>query len=563
MQDEARLRIVLCWHMHQPEYREPLGGRHLAPWSYLHAIKDYTDMAAHLEREAGAAAVVNFSPILLEQLEDYVTELRDFFSGGGALRDPLLAALAEPALPVDEGERRSLLQACLRLQRRRMVEPYPVFQRLAEMADWVLAHPELSHYVEPRLAGDLLVWYHLAWLGETLRRDARVVRLLHKGQGYGADDRRELLTLIQEALADLPRRYRRLAETGRIELSMNPYSHPILPLLLEFGVAREARPDLALPAADRYPGGEERVRWQLRQGRAVHERNYARTPPGCWPSEGALSNAALALLDEAGFRWTASGQQVLLKSLGTGAAPSDTLHRVYRPAGRGIAVFFRDDELSDLIGFQYKDWHADDAVMDLVARLAAIAAESGAQAGRVVTIALDGENAWEHYPQNGWHFLTTLYRVLSRDSRFQLTTFSRCLDDPEVTVRTLPALTAGSWVYGDLATWIGDPDKNHAWDMLVEACRRCSAGLASGRFDVVERARLERQLSVCEGSDWFWWPGDYNPEETVSQFEHLYRIQLAGLYHLLGEPPPDYLGVPFSHGGGETDGGVMRPGRPP
>lgn len=562
MPDDRRLRVVLCWHMHQPEYREPLTGQYLAPWSYLHALKDYTDMAAHIENESAAAAVVNFSPVLLDQIEDYRAQLDGFFSGAGGLRDPLLAALAQPALPVAEDARRSLLQSCLQLQRRRMVDRFPPFHRLAEMADWVLAHPEVSHYVDARMPGDLIVWYHLAWLGETVRRsDPRAARLLRKEQGYSADDRRELLELIRELLAGVSQRYRALAEQGRIELSMNPYAHPILPLLLDFAAAREARPDLPLPAADGYPGGEERVRWHLTRGRVVHARHYGAGPVGCWPSEGALSTASLALLDEAGFRWTASGQRVLLNSLDLNSAPSETAHRVYRLGERRIAVFFRDDELSDLIGFQYKDWHADDAVADLVTRLAAIADEPGARPGRVVTIALDGENAWEHYPDNGYHFLTALYRVLSQDPRFELTTFRRCLDDPAVPVMTLPRLTAGSWVYGDLSTWIGHPDKNRAWDMLVEVRKLCAAALASGRLDATECARLEHQLAVCEGSDWFWWPGEYNPEASVSQFEHLFRVQLAGLYHMLGEAPPEYLATPFSHGGVEAHGGVMRPGR--
>lgn len=561
MPDDPRLRVVLFWHMHQPEYREPLSGRFLAPWSYLHALKDYTDMAAHLEHEPGAAAVVNFSPVLLDQLEDYSAELHGFFSGSGALRDPLLAALAQPALPVAEEERRSLTQACLQLQRQRMLDRFPPYRKLAEMADWVLARPELSHYVDPRLTGDLLVWYHLAWLGETLRDDVRAVRLVEKQQSYGADDRRMLLELIRDALADLPQRYRALAGQGRVELSMNPYAHPILPLLLDFNSAREARPQLTLPGATAYPGGEERARWHLKHGQAVHARNYGKAPEGCWPSEGALSAATVALLEEAGFRWTASGQRVLLHSLGLDGAPSEAAHRIYRLGERRVGLFFRDDELSDLIGFQYKDWHADDAVGDLIARLAAIYIEPGAGPGRVVTIALDGENAWEHYPQNGYHFLKALYRALSQDPRFLLTTFSGCLDDPAVPVRPLSRLVAGSWVYGDLTTWIGHPDKNRAWDMLADARRRCIAALDSGRFDATERARLELQLAVCEGSDWFWWPGDYNPADAVSRFEHLFRTQLAGLYHILGEPPPDYLGVPFSHGGAEAHGGAMRPGR--
>jgi alpha-amylase/alpha-mannosidase (GH57 family) len=193
-----------------------------------------------------------------------------------------------------------------------------------------------------------------------------------------------------------------------------------------------------------------------------------------------------------------------------------------------------------------------------VTRLAAIAALD-AEPGRVVTIALDGENAWEHYPNNGYFFLTALYRALSQDARLELTTFSRCLDDPAVNIRLLPQLKAGSWVFGDLNTWIGHPDKNRAWDMLVDAGNACREALRSRHLDEAGTARIESQLAVCEGSDWFWWPGDYNPEADVIQFERLYRLQLTGLYQLIGQAPPDYLETPFSRGDAEAQGGVMRP----
>ncbi|MBF8270580.1 MAG: glycoside hydrolase, family 57, partial [Gammaproteobacteria bacterium] len=49
MGSEPKLDVVLCWHMHQPDYRDHLRNEFLQPWVYLHAIKDYVDMAAHLE----------------------------------------------------------------------------------------------------------------------------------------------------------------------------------------------------------------------------------------------------------------------------------------------------------------------------------------------------------------------------------------------------------------------------------------------------------------------------------------------------------------------------------
>ncbi|MGH8361772.1 MAG: glycoside hydrolase [Gammaproteobacteria bacterium] len=546
--------------MHQPQYREPVSGEYLAPWSYLHGLKDYTDMAAHLENQEGAIAVVNFSPVLLEQIEDYCAQLQDFFAGRGKLRDPLLAALARPELTGSGESRHSLIRSCLQLLSTRMRERCARLRELAELAEWILAHPDTSGYLDAAFVCDFLVWCHLAWLGETVRRtDSRVQRLLQKTQNYTGDDRRELLLVMHELLRGIVPRYRALAAGKRAELSMSPYAHPLLPLLLDFNAAREAHADLPLPGAARYPDGAGRARWHLEHGRRAHARNFLNAPAGCWPSEGALSDATLALLDASGFTWAASGQQVLMHSLGTAQVSSDVLHRPYRVEGQRIAVFFRDDRLSDLIGFEYKSWKADDAVADLSTRLAAIAAESRAGPGRVVSIVLDGENAWEHYADNGYPFLSALYRALVQDQRFCLSTFSQCVADAGVPVRPLTKLVAGSWVKGNLDTWIGHPDKNRAWDFLVEARRHCDAALAAGRLNARQRERLELQLAVCEGSDWFWWPGGENSVASVSRMEHLYRMQLTGLYRLIDELPPDYLSQPFSRGSVQGSGGVMRP----
>lgn len=544
--------------MHQPQYREPLLGEYLAPWSYLHGLKDYTDMAAHLENQPGAVAVVNFSPVLLDQIDDYCKQLQAFFAGKGKLRDPLLAALAQMQ-PMETGEsRHNLMRACLQLPRPRMLERFTDLHKLVELAEWILAHSGANDYVEAHFIGDLLVWCHLAWMGETVRRtDARVSRLMQKAKHYTTDDRHELLHVVHELLCGIVPRYRTLANDGRVELSMSPWAHPILPLLLDFSAAREVHPDLPLPAVAGYPGGAVRARWHIEQGRHFHAERFQAAPAGCWPSEGALSAATLALLDESGFAWVASGQQVLMHSLGVTHAPSDVLHRPYRSGKQKVVVFFRDDELSDLVGFRYKDWHADDAVTDLINRLGSIAADSQAGPGRVVSILLDGENAWEHYPENGYHFLTALYRALSRDERFSLTTFNRCVQDARVPVRELPKLVAGSWVRGDLDTWIGHPDKNRAWEMLAEARRHYEVALASNRLSAEQRARLELQVAICEGSDWFWWPGDDSQVAAVSQFERIYRQQLAGLYQLMDETPPDYLAKPFTRGNVEG-GGAMR-----
>jgi alpha-amylase/alpha-mannosidase (GH57 family) len=565
MPDETRLKVVLCWHMHQPQYRDSITGQYTLPWTYLHAIKDYVDMAAHLEAVPAARAVVNFAPLLLEQLDDYARQTRDALEHGTGISDPLLAALASEALPADQAVRLELIHACLRANEERLIRRFPTYQRLAGLAQWLVEHTDILPYVGDQFLADMLVWYHLAWIGETVRRnDARVRRLSDKGAYFTLADRHELLGIVSELLSGVVARYARLADRGQIELSVTPYAHPIVPLLIDLATAREAMPAIEMPSVAQYPGGEERARWHIREGIAAFERSFGRRPSGCWPSEGGVSAAALRLLGEAEFRWAATGEGVLHNSLThSGHAPHARkeawLYGPYRVAGASTSCFFRDDGLSDLIGFTYATWHADDAVANLIEHLTRVADLCRGHPDRVVSIVLDGENAWEHYPENGYYFLSALYRRLSEHPRIELTTFSDYL--AQFSARPLRTLTAGSWVYGTFSTWIGDRDKNRGWEMLTDAKRAFDA--AAPRLAEPQRAVAERQLALCEGSDWFWWFGDYNPKATVSDFERLYRQHLTNLYRLLAVEPPAYLSQVFTRGGGAPrHGGTMRAGKP-
>ncbi len=567
MRGDVPLRVVLCWHMHQPQYLDPISGRYRLPWTYLHAIKDYVDMAAHLERVEGAKAVVNFTPTLLEQLDHYSSTLRRFVSHAEPLPDPLLQGLAAQELPAESNRRLGLMRDCMRANQTRVIDRFVPYRRLVELAGKVDKDPDLARYVTDEFLFDLLTWYHLAWIGETVRRtDARVRELMDKCAGYDSRDRRTLVAVISELVSGIVPRYRRLAEAGRVELSVTPYAHPIVPLLLDAASAREAVPGLALPATELYPGGAERARWHIKEGIDVFETHFGFRPRGCWPGEGAISDATLHLFDEAGFQWTASGGQVLRNSLsaaGRKAGASHACeHRVYRFAGHPLACFFRDDGLSDLIGFSYSNWHAEDAVANLVHHLENIRVACKDREDAVVAIILDGENAWEHYPENGYHFLDELYRRLAQHRQLQLSTFSDCLQ-VAAKERTLNHVVAGSWVYGTLTTWIGHADKNRGWDMLADAKRAFDEATARGGLSAEIRDQVSRQLAICEGSDWFWWFGDDNPAESVRDFDWLYREHLTRLYQLLQREPPQYLQHAFTHGGGQpAAGGVMRPALP-
>lgn len=559
-----QLDLVFLWHMHQPDYRDRTSGEFVMPWTYLHALKDYTDMAAHLERHPRIRAVVNFVPVLLDQIDDYVSQF-----ASGEFRDPLLRWLAAVDFEsLDGAQRRQLMETCFRCHRPTMLFPFPRYKRLFEL------HASLAREGESALAylsgaylADLVVWYHLAWCGETVRRqEPLLAELMAKGEGFNAADRRALLALIGRTLAGLVPRYRALQERGQIELSATPYSHPLAPLLLDFASARESLPEAPLPLAAGYPGGRDRVEAHIRAARESHAARFGHPPVGLWPAEGALSSVFCQRIAALGSRWVATGENVLKRSLAA-AQVAPAKGAAYRPwqlaEAPGLTVFFRDDRLSDLVGFEYSKWHGRDAAAHFVAQLEAAAAEAPTGGIPLVSVILDGENAWEYYPYNAYYFFEDLYALIEAHPTIRTRTYAEILDDTDThPAAQLPHLAAGSWVYGTFSTWIGEAAKNHAWDLLCAAKQSYDRVIASGRLSPGEAAHAEALLTVCESSDWFWWFGDINPAEAVGSFDRLFRRNLANLYRALHLAPPAQLDVPISvgHAGGAEvpAGGTMR-----
>ena len=557
------LKVVLYWHMHQPRYHDIMTGEYKMPWVYLHAIKDYVDMVAHLESNAEARAVVNFTPALLDQIENYATQVQSHLQQHTPIRDFLLAALASPISPFDVDSTLALMRQCLHAHQEHGIDRFAPFKLLTELAKKQIDMPDTMRYVNEQFLCDLLVWYHLSWLGETVRRkDSRVQQLINKEYGFTLRDRRVLLEIISELLTSVIPRYKALAQSGQIELSITPGEHPILPLLIDITSARDAEPGMKLPALTSYPGGEERAQWHIERGLESFRHHFDMQPQGCWPAEGGASEATLAMLAQNGFRWAATGESVMHNSIARSEiAKENCQHQPFLiEAADNMVCFFRDDNLADLIGFNYSKWHSEDAVNDLIQHLENIDKACAAESNRLVSIILDGENAWEHYPENGYDFLTKLYAKLTEHPNLQLSTYSDVIDQRE-SFTHLPRLVAGSWVYGTFSTWIGDPDKNRAWDILGEAKQAYDHALSEGRLHGERLERASEQLGVCEASDWFWWLGDYNAELSVREFESLFRQHIANLYFLIGDQPPEHLAHPVSLGTGSPEqGGTMRRG---
>lgn len=565
--------------MHQPDYRDIATNEYVLPWTYLHAIKDYSDMAYHLEANPVARVSFNFVPILLEQLEDYTQQFKQ-----NDIRDPLLALLVEKNLAEISHEQCHLIvQSCFKSHHEKMLIPFPHYQRLLQI--YQLVEPMTSnddfHYLTAQYKADLLVWYHLAWCGESLRRNNKVVQsMMTKGVLFTQKERQQLFEVIAETITQLIPRYKALMDRKQIEISTTPYYHPILPLLLDFKATLDAMPYAPLPENAKYPGGQNRAVAHVVSAQKSHALHFGEAPRGMWPAEGGVSHATLSLMAEHGVEWAATGQAVLTNSLVKSQLSvvdkNEYLYQPYRITNgeHDILCFFRDDQLSDKIGFEYAKMNASDAVSDFINTLESIqqvnTPDGTDNNAKVVSVILDGENAWEYYPYNGYYFLSELYAALVDHPDIEMTTFSDIVDlyqSSEYKVKglsapVLPQVAAGSWVYGTFSTWIGSKDKNLAWDLLCAAKKTYDKVLSNSSLNADQLAACERQLAICEGSDWFWWFGDYNSSDSVSSFDRLYRRNLINLYTLLQQPVPAALHTAISAGGGDADNaGTMRRGQ--
>ncbi|MGJ3244799.1 MAG: glycoside hydrolase [Elainellaceae cyanobacterium] len=543
------LYVAFIWHQHQPLYKSRIANEYRLPWVRLHGTKDYLDLVLLLERYPKLHQTVNLVPSLILQIEDYVA---------GNAFDPYLSLTLKPVETFSRSDRQYVIEHFFDANQRTMIDPHPRYaelfkQRQDKGRTWCLDHWSIEDY------SDVLAWHNLAWIDPLFWDDPDIAGWLKRGRGFSLSDRQRIYAKQREILSGILPQHRKMQDAGQLEITTTPYTHPILPLLADTDSGRVAVPDMDLPN-HRFQWADDIDR-HLRKAWNLYVDRFGRSPRGLWPSEQSVSPAMVPHVAKQGFQWLCSDEAILGWTLhhffhrdGSGnVLEPEFLYRPYRletPSGN-LAIVFRDHRLSDLIGFTYGAMEPKRAAADLVGHLEAIARslkyrqpEGGSTLEHpwLVTIALDGENCWEFYQKDGNLFLEHLYRILSDHLGIQLVTVSEFIEQFPPT-EPLPAdrLHSGSWVDGNFTTWIGDPAKNRAWDLLSEA------RLVLDRHpEATEEANPEawEALYAAEGSDWFWWFGDGHSSNQDAMFDQLMREHLAALYEALGEPIPDSVRRP-------------------
>lgn len=518
-----KLKVCILWHMHQPDYRDPISGRTLLPWAWLHALKDYGEMLETVI-ETGARVTINLVPSLLEQLERYAR---------GDDNDHWLDLLTRDPQNLNDAERQFIVEQFFSVNEERHIHSSARYHELYLRRNSRMG--TTTDVFSDQDIRDLQVLFLLAWTGYHLRnRSVLISSLLKQGANFQEEQKRQLLYCCHDEVGRILALHRELEESGAIEISVTPYAHPILPLLCDLRIAQEPTPGLPLPTVDfRYPGD---ARLQVREGLKSASHFLGPRQRGMWPAEGAVSEAAVEILAQEGALWAASDEDILARSLDAGLADRRRLYGFY--SFYGLPLIFRDRELSDRIGFLYAGWSKDEAVGDLLQRLRRIALLTP---DGTVAIILDGENCWERYPDNGYPFLRDLYLSLLNDETLEMTTITQALQLSQPTA--LERLASGSWIRSDFTTWIGHPEENLAWELLAQARREVFQNeIDQALTDPDEPlSDLVRELLRAEGSDWFWWYGDEHSSAQADIFDRLFRLHLEGLYQLLGVSVPPRL----------------------
>jgi alpha-amylase/alpha-mannosidase (GH57 family) len=540
----GRVNLVLVWHMHQPQYRDPVSGRYMLPWTRLHALKDYWGMVKVLGEFPGVHATFNIVPLLAAQIEEYAS---------GKFREPWFELAFAAADTLKPDQKKEILERAFQVNEI-YVQRWPRFTDLQSQVRSAGAEACAARFNEPDWR-DLQLLSQLAWMDEEyIAKDPVVNLLATKGTGFSERDKELLREKQLELLGAVLPEYRIAAESGQIEISTTPYYHPILPLLCDTDIARVSNPHTPLPHPPfRFPGD---AREQLLRARKYHERVFGKPPAGLWPSEGSVSDEALGIAADLGFKWFATDEGVLgrTRNIGfwrdAGGYPENgpDLYSPWRLQrdGKEMFGFFRDHYISDLVGFVYSRMGAQQAAEDFHRRIRAIGDREPAGRTATVSIILDGENAWEYYPENGRQFLREFYRRVQNDGEIRALTASEAIE-ANSNAPTMPGIFPASWINANFDVWIGHREDVRAWDLLRDAREMYErvAQRKSGKASHEQLARAYEAVLAAEGSDWNWWYGPEHGSANDAEFDELYRKHLTEIYAALAEPAPEVLAHPI------------------
>lgn len=499
------MKLLLLWHFHQPPYIEPNTKIPILPFVRLHVVSGYTQMLEILKKHPSVNICINITPVLLEQVLFLCDGKEDFWMNISEKHPKELS----------EAEQQFVVKNFFSIHYDNIIKKNSRYAQLFHKRELQLSFSTAELM-------DIQTLFNLAWISPLVRKnDPALAQLWNKGTNYSQDDKKYVLNKHRELLRNFVPLLKDTLKTCAVELTASPFYHEIIPLLKNCA-------------------GAEYALGTIRRGVDFVSEVVGTEIQGVWLPELATSNEALDLLKAAGIRWTITNEDTVLGSRGKGkrglSGYSADVHTIYERGG--LKIYPRDRILSDRISFNYAGMKAEDSVSDLMAHLMDLKVQGAPQ----VTIALDGENAWEHFHNYGIDFLQGLYSAFEKNCE----TVCPGRTVPEKKSEEISIAGAGSWINNSLSVWGGSQEDLQAWKIISE-------GLAAG----IPPKFFERAFA----SDWYWWYGPEFFSFHKDIFDLLFRTYAANGFVSGGKTPPASVFKPIGprRNGNGGRGGVINP----
>ena len=402
---KKKLSIAFLWHMHQPVYQDTFEGPFYMPWVRLHAVKDYLDMLKLMDKFPKLKLNFNLSPTILYAFQKYIDGYDDIHS----------IITSKPVEELTSDDKLFILNYFFDANYSSMIMKYKGYNELYKKRKSV-SEVKIDEFSNQEYS-DIMFWFNMAWVDPVwVNKYPKLKKLVKKNKGYTLEDRLLLLDIQKEIITKIIPSYKKYQDEGKIEISTNPLFHPILPLLMNVNVAKNSTAKYNLP--DCNFNMQEDAKKQVEKSIELYEQLFGRKPNGMWPSELSVSSEVLDLFSEHGIKWTIADESTLSDSIkkefirdnrGNLEDPYD-LSKVYTyksNKSNDIKMFFRNASIANLIGFEYPSYDSVQAANDLYDRLKQIQdkLQTSPDDNHVVVIAMDGENSWENYVDDGTKFL--------------------------------------------------------------------------------------------------------------------------------------------------------------
>ena len=506
-----KLNIAFVWHFHQPNYQENYSGDFLLPWVRLHASKDYLDMLKRIDNFKNIKLNFNFSPVLLAALQKYEKGLKDLH----------LKVFLKHKEELDEHDKIFILNNYFDLNYKNMAlkRSYytSLYNKRANAKELTTSMFSLDEYV------DIMVNYTLCWIDEYFIKDYPDLKILfEKEKNYTFEDRQRIYEIQLDIIKRILVEYKKYQNEGRIEVLISPYYHPVLPLLIDFK-GKEIKNLENLP--DNYSNNTD-AKMQVDLAIEKYQEIFDRKPKGMWLSEQCICPKTAELLSKEGFSWTVVDEGILSKSIkkefmrdfeGNLENPYELMTNYITKGKHPLNIVFADSFFANLLNFGYGNYDSKVAANDLYEKIKTIQfkLQNSPKENHILTIALDGENCWETYQNDGSEFLDTIYSLINEDDTLNTVLVGDFVEQNKPA--QLENLKSGSWINRNFDLWIGEPTKNVAWlyldsvskdieiqylEQLKELKKEADKKKLKEKFEIARR-----EILISQSSDFYWWYG--------------------------------------------------------